>query len=171
MLKENLGNTNSWRRSIEALASGMNTVAIAVILFMMSLTVLDVALRYFLRRPILGCTEIVAYMMVSLALACPKSVIMGRTVRTGMLMGRLSSFSQIAIEAFTESLGTTVMWFLSIQLFREAKFVYMERVSTSILSIPSFPFVIVLGLSMAVLSVILSWRAVEAIKRLLANGF
>ena len=52
---------------INSLSRMMNIAASGVLAAMMFLTVSDVFLRYFLRRPILGATELTENMMVCLA--------------------------------------------------------------------------------------------------------
>lgn len=136
---------------IHSLSLWMNRLATYILLLMMLLTVADVFLRYFMSKPILGSTEITEYMMVCLVLGCPYCILARKAIRMQLFISKLRGRTQKLLEALTDAIGLVGMVFLSWQLLSELKFSFSSRVSSTILDIPSFPFVGVLWFSTAMI--------------------
>lgn len=128
-------------------------VAMVIVLAMMLLTFGDVFLRYAFRSPIVGTMELTEMMMASLLLALAWCAVEGRHVSIGLLMSRVPSRAQAAVDSFTLLAGLGIYIILVWQGYLAALFSHSYDVSTSLLDVPVSPFHLLFSLSFAMLCI------------------
>ena len=91
---------------INSLSRILNIAASGVLAAMMFLTVSDVLLRYFLRRPILGATELTENMMVCLAfLGLAWCAVQEGHLKVDLVMTHFSPRVQAIVDSITSCAG------------------------------------------------------------------
>jgi TRAP-type C4-dicarboxylate transport system permease small subunit len=133
---------------------------------MMMLTVSDVVLRYFLRRPILGATELTENMMACLAFLSLAWCALERShLKVDVVMIMLSARVQAAFDSITSLLGLCLVALIAWRGFVEATAVKELNIESSLLGIPAFPFYYVMAAGFAVLCLVMVMQFTEAVYR------
>lgn len=146
------------------LSRALNVGAMVVLAAMMFLTATDVFLRYIFNSPIPGAYEIVEFMMgiiipFALVSTASQRAHIGVDLVTGLLPRRLRKVIAII---------TTIMTFLIVIVITVESFYfifeeYESNLTSSVLLIPVWPFLILFFLAWAILSLVF---LVEAVQRL-----
>jgi TRAP-type C4-dicarboxylate transport system permease small subunit len=147
---------------VSSVSRGLNIGGMVVLVAMMLLTVMDVLLRYFFIRPIIGSTEVTEYMMVCLALGMAWCVLTGRSVKMDLIVGRFPSRAQGLIDSITDAIGLVVLICLTWQNFQEAITAQRTQVTSPILMIPSYP-------AKGVLAIAFAWLCLAVLVSLIKN--
>jgi TRAP-type C4-dicarboxylate transport system permease small subunit len=147
---------------VSSVSRGLNIGGMVVLVAMMLLTVMDVLLRYFFIRPIIGSTEVTEYMMVCLALGMAWCVLTGRSIKMDLIVGRFPSRAQGVIDSITDAIGLVVLICLTWQNFREAITAQRTQVTSLILTIPSYP-------AKGVLAIAFAWLCLAVLVSLIKN--
>jgi TRAP-type C4-dicarboxylate transport system permease small subunit len=149
---------NAFKRASDKLMSALEQGSIlgAVCLtLMMLLTVSDVAGRYFFNHPIQGTNEITGLLLVLVASsALAYSQIKKGHIRVDIISGRLSPRGQIILDAIAYFFCLFGSALITWQTFVRAGVYIVSRRPTETLSIPFFPFMLVLGLGFFFLAVV-----------------
>ena len=131
--------------------------AASVILFsMMLLTIADVFLRKVFSRPILGALEMTEFMMVGVVFfSLAQTEILNRHVKVDLLMSRLGERTQGLIDMITQ-----FVCFLLFGAITWSTLVYSKEMRASgevsqDLWVPIYPFVYIVAVGCALLSLIL----------------
>ncbi len=147
---------------VSSISRGLNIGGMIILVAMMLLTVMDVLLRYFLSRPIIGSTEITEYMMVCLALGMAWCVLAGRSIKMDLIVGRFPSRAQGLIDSITDAIGLAALICITWQNFREAINAYRTHMTSIILMIPSYP-------AKGILAVAFTWLCLAVLVTLIKN--
>jgi TRAP-type C4-dicarboxylate transport system permease small subunit len=147
---------------VSSVSRGLNIGGMVVLVAMMLLTVMDVLLRYFFTRPIIGSTEVTEYMMVCLALGMAWCVLTGRSIKMDLIVGRFPSRAQGVIDSITDAIGLVVLICLTWQNFREAITAQRTQVTSLILMIPSYP-------AKGILAIAFAWLCLAVVVSLIKN--
>ncbi len=148
--------THSLGRVVSLISRAINSVAAGILVAMMLLTTMDVLLRYVFNQPISGSMELTEYMMVIVvAFGLAHCAVQKGHVRVELLVSRLPSRAQSVINSiiYLLSLGLFVIITWRSILYTGAIF-GLERTS-AILLIPVFPFVGMVALGSAMLTLVL----------------
>ncbi len=141
--------------------------AAAILAVMMFLTALDVCLRYFFNRPLAGAFELVGYMM---AILVPFSIAYcyqekGHIV-VDIFMERFRKKTRLAVDIITIFLTmifTVLIAWQNVIHFFEVKH---SGLTSSVLSIPEYPFISPTAVAFATASLILFVRLLESISEM-----
>lgn len=143
-------------KPIDLLITGLKWIGCLILAMMMFLTALDVAFRYLFNRPIAGALELVEYMM---AVLIPFSVAYCAHCRSHVavefIMEKLPSRVRQAVQ-IPVTLVTLV--FLAVITWQTCLYVvetFESRVTSSVLLIAAYPFVVPIALGMGAFTLIL----------------
>ena len=143
-------------RVISPVSKVLVGVGATVLAAMMFLTASDVTLRYVFNHPIIGAFDLTVYMMVILfAFALPYCAVKKGHVRVDLLLGRLPQKVQTIINSVTTPLGLGLFALITWQTIVYMKIQHDTNIISSVLLIPRYPFVGLLFLGIACLSIIL----------------
>jgi TRAP-type C4-dicarboxylate transport system permease small subunit len=153
-------------KAINTLSRAMNIVASAVLAAMIALTVADVALRYFLRRPILGTTELTENMMVALVfLGISWCAVQNAHLKVDLLVSLFSPRLQALIDSLTTLLGLVVVALFTWRSFVEALAVKELNIVSSLIKIPAYPFYFIITLGCALLALVMVAQLIEHVQK------
>jgi len=143
------------------IAIGATTLAL-----MMFLTALDVGLRYIFNRPLPGAFELVEYMMAIIIPFCIAYCAEQRGhVAVELILARFPK----SIQGFVEALVTFVaMLFALIIAWQNILYigeVYGSHLTSAVLLIPAYPFVIPVALGIGAFALMLLVQLVEIISK------
>jgi TRAP-type C4-dicarboxylate transport system permease small subunit len=125
-------------------------VGAASLTAMMFLTASDVALRYFLNKPISGAFDLTEYMMaIVFALGLPYCTVQKRHVKVDILMERLPERIQAVITAITTPLSLAFFSLIAWQSIVYMQIQFNTNIVSSVLLIPRYPFIVILFLGYA----------------------
>lgn len=139
-------------------------LALFTLIAMMMLTTVDVFLRYFFDRPILGSIELVELMMVSIAgLSLAWCTLRSGHIRVDLLLGFFSKKTNRVID-IVNYMFTAVICGLMVPslIWRYIEGVKMD-VRTYVLRLPEGPFVLLLSFGYLLMFTVLIIQIVKAI--------
>ena len=141
--------------------------AAAILAVMMFLTALDVCLRYFFNRPLAGAFELVGYMM---AILVPFSIAYCYQERghivVDLFMEKFRKKTRLGVDIITVFLTmifTALIAWQNVIHFFEVKH---SGLTSSVLSIPEYPFISPTAVAFATASLILFVRLLESISEM-----
>ena len=144
----------------------MNIIAGGVLAAMMLLTVLDVFLRYFFRRPIIGATEITENMMVCLAFFALAWCAARRShLKVDLVISIFSHRVQAVFDTLTGLAGLVMVALITWRNFIEAIAIKELNIVSSLIKIPAFPFYYVIALGCAVLCLVMAVQVVQEFRK------
>jgi TRAP-type C4-dicarboxylate transport system permease small subunit len=151
---------------IHFLSRIMNIFASAVLVAMMLLTVADVCLRYFLRQPILGATELTENMMVCMAFfALAWCAGQQGHLRVDLVVSRFSPRMQAVFDSITSMVGLIIVALIAWRSFLEGLAVRQLNIISSLLKIPAFPFYYVVAAGCALLCLVMVAQFIRDINK------
>jgi TRAP-type C4-dicarboxylate transport system permease small subunit len=138
--------------------------AAAILAAMMFLTALDVCLRYFFNRPLAGAFELVGYMM---AILVPFSIAYcyqekGHIV-VDLFMERFRTKTRNIVDIVTISITLVFTLVIAWQNLIHFLDVKESGLTSAVLSIPEYPFILPTAVAFATASLILFVRLLESI--------
>ena len=149
-------------KSINALSRLMNIAASIVLAAMMLITVADVFMRYFLKRPILGTTEITENMMVCLTFfGLAWCAAQQSHLRVDLVMSRFSPRVQALVDGMTTLAGLFMVALIAWRSLVEAIAVQQLNIVSSLLRIPAYPFYYVITLGSALLALVMVAQVIQ----------
>ena len=144
--------------------------AAAILAVMMFLTALDVCLRYFFNRPLAGAFELVGYMM---AILVPFSIAYCYQERghivVDLFMEKFRKKTRLGVDIITVFLTmifTALIAWQNVIHFFEVKH---SGLTSSVLSIPEYPFISPTAVAFATASLILFVRLLESISEMFSR--
>jgi TRAP-type C4-dicarboxylate transport system permease small subunit len=147
-------------------ASGI--VGVAILLAMMMMTVVDVIMRYFFRRPIIGSVEISVSLMVCIVfLGIGWCALNDGHISVDIITGKLSKRGRAFLNSFDNIVTFLLALIIAWRSFLEAVSVKKMDVNSPLLGIPRYPFVFVTAFGFLLLffaALILFIRNVKSIK-------
>ena len=148
----------------------VNRIASGVLFFMMLLTIADVFLRKVFSRSILGTVEVTEFMLLILVFfALAQTEVLNGHVKVDLVMGRFSERSQAMVDA----IGQLACFFL-FGLFTWSALVYSGKMREAVevsqdLWLPIFPFVYVVAVGCALLSLVLLTKFFMALVKIIKS--
>ena len=145
----------------------MNRVASVALFCMMFLTIADVFLRKVFSSSILGTVEVTEFLMLILVFfALSQTEVLNGHVKVDLVMGRFSERTQAAVDMITQ-----LICFLLFGLFTWSALVYSQKMREAAevsqdLWIPKYPFVYVVLIGCAVLSLALLIKFIMALTKI-----
>jgi len=149
--------TDYYYDSVKAIGNLLNWVSSVALILMMSLTCLDVAMRYFFSRPIPGTYDVVSLAgAVLVSFAMPYTMLRKGHVAVEILVQNLSKRKQLVIETLTHLLGIALFLVLVWQAVKLGA--HMKRVGevTPTLLVPFYPILYCMALGFLLLCLAIS---------------
>ena len=147
-------------------ASGI--VGVVILLAMMMMTVVDVILRYFFLRPIIGSVEISIILMVCVVfLGIAWCALNDGHISVDIVTGKLSKRGRAILNSFDNIVTFALALLIAWRSFLEAVSVKEMEVTSPLLGIPRYPFVFVTAFGFLLLffaALILFIRNVKSVK-------
>jgi len=142
-------------RVIEPVIRIINGVGVGILAVMMFFTVMDVCLRYFLNRPFASSFELTEFMMgIIVAFGLAYTARLDGHIKVDILTSRLPQRTQAAISCLTHLVCVVVFILITWQSFAQARTLYLSGLTSEVLYIPVFPFVIMTGIGFALLGLV-----------------
>ena len=138
--------------SIRSIGNLLNWISSVALILMMSLTCLDVAMRYFFSSPIPGTYDVVSLAgAVLVSFAMPYTMLRKGHVAVEILVQNLSKRKQLVIETLTHLLGIALFLVLVWQAMKLGA--HMKRVGevTPTLLVPFYPILYCMALGFLML--------------------
>lgn len=153
---------------INSLSRTLNIAASGVLAAMMLLTVSDVFLRYFLRRPILGATELTENMMVCLVFfGLAWCAIQQGHLKVDLVMTHFSPRVQAIVDSITSCAGLIMVALIAWRGLLEGMAVQQLHIVSSLLKLPAFPFYYILALGCAMLCLVMVTNLIQNIDKVI----
>lgn len=122
----------------------------AVLAMMMFLTALDVGLRYLFNRPLAGAFELVEYMMAILVPFCIVYCAYNKGhVAVELILGRFPRRVQLVVDIVTTLVTLLFVLTIAWQSFLYIGETYAADLTSAVLLIPTYPFVIPIAVGIA----------------------
>jgi TRAP-type transport system small permease protein len=154
--------SHSTEKTVNAVSSFANSIGMAVLVLMMLLTVADVFLRFAFNKPILGTVELCEYMMVAVVyLALPLCAVRERNVRVEILAIRLPPKLLALVDVVTCFLSLGILALITWQGFLEFNDMLEVRRASNMLSVPAYPFHLILAISCLILCGVLLIKLIQ----------
>lgn len=148
--------TNIFERFIEAVSKLLMAIGAIVLMMMMFLTAVDVGFRYVMNSPIPGALELVEYMM---AILIPFSIaycaFQRSHVAVELIFERFPKLFQAIIDITTKILTLLFVIAVTWENTWYVKEMYTSKMTSAVLLIPAYPFVIPTALGTLIFSLIL----------------
>jgi TRAP-type transport system small permease protein len=127
-----------------------------ILALMMILTTLDVILRDTINKPITGTFDLTEYMMaIMVSFGLAYCAILKGHINADVVIVHLKPRVRIILETITTFLSLVFISAVTWQLFVHMKAEMVFGLKSSVLPIPVFPFVGVVGVGMALFSLVL----------------
>lgn len=137
-------------------------IGAAVLAMMMFLTAADVVLRYLFNRPISGALELVEYLMAILIPFSLAYCAWHRShVAVELVMGRFSKRVQAAVNSLTTLLAVGFALLIVWQNLLYVGEYFRSQMTSSVLLIPSYPFIAPVAIGFFLFALILACRLFE----------
>ena len=147
-------------------ASGI--VGVVILLAMMMMTVVDVILRYFFRRPIVGSVEISVSLMVCVVfLGIAWCALNDGHISVDIITSKMSRRGRAFLNGFDNLVTFALALVIAWRSYLEAVSVKKMEVTSPLLGIPRYPFVFVTAFGFLLLffaALILFIRNVKSVK-------
>lgn len=147
----------SYGDTIRSTSNLLNWISSVALLLMMSLTCLDIAMRYFFSNPIPGTYDLVSLAgAILVSFAMPYTMLRKGHVAVEILVQNLSKRKQLAIETLTHILGIALFLVLVWQAMKLGA--HMKRVGevTPTLLVPFYPILYCMALGFLMLCLAIS---------------
>ena len=144
------------RSSVDLASRGVNGIGVTLLMGMMLLIVVDVFLRRVFSRPIMGSFEIVQFtlcMLVYLGLAY--TTIQKAHISVDLLVTKFSEGTRVLIESLTLLLSLGFFILITWRNIPRGRELWLEKATSALLSIPTFPFYYVLAFGCGLLCLVL----------------
>lgn len=125
---------------------------------MMSLTVADVLLRFFLNSPIIGSTELVELLMVTFGLGWSFCTLQGVHIRAEFVYSRMPRRARRILEWVWDFLSMIVNLVLTWRLYQETMWAMREKQVSPVLNFPTYPAWLILTVCFGSLTITFFWR-------------
>lgn len=144
---------STFLRVFKPVSNVFTSIGLVTLAAMMFLTAADVFLRYSINKPILGSYEITQFLMaITVSLGLSYTAIEKSHINIDALVIKLSKKIQGYLSCVTGAISLIVTALLVWQTYVQMMSVKGSELTSSVLQIPAFPFVII-----AVIGTVLLW--------------
>jgi len=157
-------------KSLEQASETCRLVGEIILGIIVLLIVVDVILRYFFNQPLSYSFELIE---AGLSMVIFFGIVICTAHRghvdISLLVGRFSPRVQAAIMSFSYIIGSALFGLVAWQMFSHTMQTMEMGKVTSILRIPSYPFVFIIGLCCVLISLLLLAQFIHLIRKALAK--
>ena len=128
-------------------------LACAATTLIMLITISDIVMRLVVKRALIGSVEIIEYLMVAVVfLAFAWCAVQGKHVKVDLVVERFSTRVQKIFDMVTGVLSLGLCVLISWQSVLESLVLMKSERVSELLSIPTYPFVMIMALGFAIFS-------------------
>ena len=127
--------------------------SVAALLVMISITLVDVFLRFFFNSPIVGATEIARMMMICLSPAFAKVMLNGNHVKVGAVVDLFGRKGQLAFDTFGHLAAAAICGLMSYQAIIDMQRRMAQSWVYTLLKIPAWPFYAMFAFAMGLFTI------------------
>jgi tripartite ATP-independent transporter DctM subunit len=147
------------------LSRRINSVGVCLLSGMVLLIVVDVTLRRFFSRPILGTFEIVQFFLITLVcLALADTAIKDGNIRVELIISKFSEKPKALIQSLTIFLSLLLFILITWRNLIMVWEVWQKNLSSYLLHIPLFPFYFILTFGSGILCIVLFIQLIDSLK-------
>ncbi len=151
-----------WTKKVVVSVGGISCVAI---IFLVLMTVYDVAMRTFFNKPMMGSQEYTQYLMVIIAFcAMAWRVFEGGHVSVEILVDRLSRRTQVYFDLFNHAIVLFLSALIAWNSVAESMNTYRFGQRSSITDIPQWPFYLVVTTGYTLIFLAVAVKTAESIR-------
>lgn len=133
----------------------INGIGVGILAIIMIFTVTDIALRYFLDRPIASSFELTEFMMaIVVCFGLANTAVLKGHVRVELMLNRLPQRPRAVIDSITNLVSVCVFALITWQSFVHAKTLSASGLTSAVLFIPVYPFLIITGFGFAMFTTV-----------------
>lgn len=141
-------------------------IGATILAMMMFLTALDVCLRYIFNSPLSGAFELVEYMMAVVVPFCIVYCAEERGhVAVELILAKFPKKIQTVVDVFTTLAAIAFTVIMAWQNFLYIGEVYDSNLTSSVLLIPAYPFVVPVALGISAFALMLLVHLVDMISK------
>ena len=141
-------------------------IGATILAMMMFLTALDVCLRYIFNSPLSGAFELVEYMMAVVVPFCIVYCAEERGhVAVELILAKFPKKIQTVVDVFTTLAAIAFTVIMAWQNFLYIGEVYDSNLTSSVLLIPAYPFVVRVALGISAFALMLLVHLVDMISK------
>ena len=146
-------------------------VVSAVFLFcLMSLIFIDVFMRYFFNRPIIGGTELVEFLMaLTISLSLAYGQYLKRHVFVEIFYQKLKGLPKLITDIIVYLLCFGLYILIAVMAMQQAEYLMNVRMTSQVLLIPVWPFRVILSIGAFIYCVAIVRDIIATIKRFVAG--
>ena len=148
----------------------LNAVAGLGIVLIMVLVTLNILLRTFLNRSILGTYEYAGFFtgaVIGLSLA--QCALQSGHISIGLLVDKFKPKTQAAVSIFTNAIALVFLSLTSYHLFLYAKRLWLNGEVSLTTEIPFYPFVYLVAIGLAVFCLVILWQLIKSWQRVIGK--
>jgi len=158
-----------WRpfeRTVRRISKAANIAGVSVLVMMMLLVTMDVLLRYGVNRPVKGSFELIEFMMaIVLCLGMAYTGVGKGHVSVELLVSRFSPRAQAFIDSFNWLVSLSLFFLISWKSVEQAQVLKATHLTSSVLYIPVFPFVLVVAFGSGLLCLVFLVNFIDSVSR------
>lgn len=156
----------SLERLVSRLSGAVNSVGMGVLVVMMLLITMDVFLRYSFTRPIKGTFELVEFMMIIVVcFGMAYTGVKKGHVAVEVVVSRFSPRVQALIDSFNWLVSLGLFLLISWKAVTQVRTLWESGLTSSVLYVPVFPFVLVLAFGSALLCLVFLLNFIESVSQ------
>ena len=141
-------------------------IGATILAMMMFLTALDVCLRYIFNSPLSGAFELVEYMMAVVVPFCIVYCAEERGhVAVELILAKFPKKIQTVVDVFTTLAAIAFTVIMAWQNFLYIGEVYDSNLTSSVLLIPAYPFVVPVALGISAFALMLLVHFIEIVSK------
>ncbi|QGU00408.1 hypothetical protein SYNTR_1814 [Candidatus Syntrophocurvum alkaliphilum] len=146
------------------ITKGMDLIAGVCVFIIMVVVVANIILRSTINQPILGTYEIVSYLTATaIALSLAYCAIQNGHIAIDYIVNRLSHHFQRVLNIVINSFSFIFLSIISYQMMIFALSMKSNGIITANAQIPVFPFVFIIGIGFATLSIVYGIKVVSSL--------
>jgi len=157
----------AYRRCVRAIGRKFySTAGVLSITGMVGLIVVDVVLRYVFNRPISSSHEIVMYLLTIVVFSAFSYATVEKShVMVELVISRLPGRARLVIEIVVSFLGVGLFTLIAEQSVVRGIALRAENLTSSILHIPTYPFLFIIAFSSALVALTLLGDVMKSLRR------
>ncbi len=133
----------------------INGVGVGILVVMMFFTVTDISLRFLFNSPIAASFELVEFMMgIVVCLALANTGVIKGHVRVELILNMFPKRVREIVDTITGFFSLCVVSLITWQSFVQAKVLSASGLTSSVLYIPIYPFLIIAGFGFAMFTIV-----------------
>ena len=157
---------NIIERILDKIVKASGLVSAVFLFCLMSLIFIDVFMRYFFNRPILGGTELVEFLMaLTISLSLAYGQYLKRHVFVEIFYQKLKGRAKFIADIIVYIMCFGIYILISIYALQQAEYLFQVKMTSQVLLIPVWPFRVVLSIGALIYCLAIVRDVISTVKR------